>query len=99
MLIKDEKLNSSRIATCPSKMINNTPFASNSSNSVSKSEDFETFATQDRELLHTLEELGNVEKAKEHGVKFRSSKVTSLGFLMGHFYYYTSSSILAIGFF
>ena len=80
-------------------MINNTPIASNSSNSLSKSGDFETFATQDRELLDILEELGNVEKAKVHGVKFRSSKVTSLGRLMGHFYYDTSSSIIAIGFF
>ena len=85
MLIKDEKLNSSRIATCPSKMINNTPIASNSFKSFSKSGDFETFARQDRELLDILEELGNVEEAKEHGVKFRSSKVTSLGRLMGHF--------------
>ena len=99
MLIKDEKLNFSRIATCPSKMINNKPIASNSANSFSKSGDFETFATQDRKLLDILQELGNVEKAKEHGVKFRSSQVTSLGRLMGHFYYDTSSSILAIGFF
>ena len=94
MLIKDEKLNSSRTATCPSKMINNTPIASNSSNPFSKSGDFETFATQDRKLLDILEELGNVEKAKEHDVN-----VTSLGRLRGHFCYETSSSILAIGLF
>ena len=53
---------------------------SNSSNSFSKLGDFETFDTQDRELLDVLEELGNVEKAKEHDVN-----VTSLGRLMGHF--------------
>ena len=80
LLIKDEKLNSSRIATSPPKMINNTSIASNSSNSFSKSGDFETFDTQDRELLDILEELGNVEKAKEHDVN-----VTSLGRLRGHF--------------
>ena len=80
LLIKDEKLNSSRIATSLPKMINNTSIASNSSNSFSKSGDFETFDTQDRELLDILEELGNVEKAKEHDVN-----VTSLGRLRGHF--------------
>ena len=64
LLIKDEKLNSSRIATSLSKMINNTSIASNSSNSFSKSGDFETFDTQDCELLDILEELGNVEKAQ-----------------------------------
>ena len=80
LLIKDEKLNSSRIATSPPKMINNTSIASNSSNSFSKSGDFETFDTQDRELLDILEELGNVEKAKEDDVN-----VTSLGRLRGHF--------------
>ena len=53
---------------------------SNSSNSFSKLGDFETFDTQDSELLDILEELGNVEKAKEHDVN-----VTSLGRLMGHF--------------
>ena len=80
LLIKDEKLNSSRIATSLPKMINNTSIASNSSNSFSKSGDFETFDTQDRELLDILEELGNVEKAKEDDVN-----VTSLGRLRGHF--------------
>ena len=80
LLIKDEKLNSSRIATSPPKMINNTSIASNSSNSFSKSGDFETFDTQDRKLLDILEELGNVEKAKEHHVN-----VISLGHLRGHF--------------
>ena len=78
--IKDEKLNPSRIATSPPKMINNTSIVSNSSNSFSKSEDFETFDTQDRELLDILEELGNAEKDKEHDVN-----VTSLGRLMEHF--------------
>ena len=53
---------------------------SNSSNSFSKLGDFETFDTQDSELLDILEELGNLEKAKEHDVN-----VTSLGRLMGHF--------------
>ena len=76
--IKDEKLNPSRIATSPPKMINNTSIVSNSSNSFSKSEDFETFDTQDRELLDILEELGNIEEAKEH------VNVTSLGRLRGH---------------
>ena len=80
LLIKDEKLNSSRIATSLSKMINNTSIASNSSNSFSKSGDFETFDTQDCKLLDILEELGNVKKAKEHHVN-----VTSLGHLRGHF--------------
>ena len=75
MLIKDEKLKSSRIETSPPKTINNTSIASNSSNSFSKSGDFETFNTQD-----ILEELGNVEKAKEHDVN-----VTRLGRLRGHF--------------
>ena len=37
LLIKDEKLNSSRIATSPPKIINNTSIFSNSSNSFSKS--------------------------------------------------------------
>ena len=70
LLIKGEKLNSSRIATSPPKIINNTSIASN----------FETFDTQDREVLDILEKLGNVEKAKEHDVN-----VTSLGRLRGHF--------------
>ena len=61
-------------------MINNTSIASNSSNSFSKSRDVKTFDTQDRELLDILEELGNVEKDKEHDVN-----VTSLGRLRGHF--------------
>ena len=43
-LIKDEKLNSSRITTFPPKIIN-TSIVSNSSNSFSKSEDFENFDT------------------------------------------------------
>ena len=80
LLIKDEKLNSSRIATSPPKMINNTSIASNSSNSFSKSGDFETFHTQNGELSDILEELGNVEKHKEHDIN-----VTSLGRLRGHF--------------
>ena len=42
--------------------------------------EFETFDTQDRELLNILEQLGNIEKAKEHDVN-----VTSLGPLRGHF--------------
>ena len=53
---------------------------SSSSNSFSKSGDFETFDTQDCELLDILEELGSVEKAKEYDVN-----VTSLGCLRGHF--------------
>ena len=65
LLIKDEKLNSSRITTYPPKIINNTSIVGNSSNSFSKSE---TFDTQDRHLLDILEELGNVEKTKEHDV-------------------------------
>ena len=77
MLIKDGKLNSSRIATYPPKIINNTSIVGNSSNSFSKSE---TFDTQDRHLLDILEELGNVEKAKEHDVN-----VAHLGRLRGHF--------------
>ena len=80
LLIKDEKLNSSRIVTSPPKMISNTSIASNSSNSFSKVGDFETFDTQDRELLDVLEELGNVEKAKGHDVD-----VTRLSRLKGHF--------------
>ena len=64
LLKKDEKLNSSRIVTSLPKMINDTSIASNSSNSFSKSGDFETFDTQDCELLDILEELGNVEKAQ-----------------------------------
>ena len=80
LLIKDEKLDSSRIATSPPKTINNTLIASNYSNPFSKSGDFNTFDIQDRKLLDILEELGNVEKAKEHDVN-----VTSLGHLRGHF--------------
>ena len=80
LLIKDEKLNSSRIATSPPKIINNTSIVSNSSDSFSKSGDFQTFDKQDRELLYILKEFGNVEKAKEHDVN-----VTSLGCLRGHF--------------
>ena len=80
LLIKDEKLNSSRIASSPPKIINNTSIVSNSSNSFSKSGDFETFDTQDHDLLDILEELRNVEKAKEHDVN-----VTSLGRLREHF--------------
>ena len=80
MLIKDEKLNSSRRATSPPKIINNTSIVSNYSNSFSKSGDFETFDLRDRELLYILEELNNVENAKEHDVN-----LTSLGRLGGHF--------------
>ena len=70
---------SSRIATSPPKITNNnTSVVSNSSNSFSKSGDFETFDTPDRLLLHILE--GNVEKAREHDVN-----MTSLGRLRGHF--------------
>ena len=61
-------------------MINNTSIASNSSNSFSKSGDFETFDTEDRELLDILEELGNVDKGKEHDVN-----VISLGRLRVYF--------------
>ena len=43
LLIKDEKRNSSRIVTSPSKMINNTSISSNSSNSFSKSGNFKSF--------------------------------------------------------
>ena len=89
LLMKDEKLNSSRIATSPPKMINNTSIASNSSNSFSKSGDFETFDTQDREILDILEKFGNVEKAKEHDV------VTSLGRLRGYFCSDTSHRVLS----
>ena len=80
LLIKDEKLNSSRRATSPPKIINNTSIVSNYSNSFSKSGDFETFDLRDRELLYILEELNNVENAKEHDVN-----LTSLGRLGGHF--------------
>ena len=89
---KDEKLNSSRKVISPPKMINNTSIISNYSNSFSKSGDFETFNTQDRELLDILEQLGKVGKAKGHDVN-----VTSLGRLRGH-YVLTLSVILAIGF-
>ena len=58
LLIKDEKLNSSRIGTSPPMIINNMSIVGNS---FSKSGDFETFDTQDRELLDILEVLGNVE--------------------------------------
>ena len=80
LFIKDEKFNSSRIATSPPKMINKTSIASNSSNSFSKSRNFETLDTRDRELLDILEELGNAQKAKEHDVN-----VTTLSRLRGHF--------------
>ena len=80
LLVKDEKLNSSRRATSPPKIINNTSIVSNYSNSFSKSGDFETFDLRDRELLYILEELNNVENAKEHDVN-----LTSLGRLGGHF--------------
>ena len=77
---KDEKLNSSRKVISPPKMINNTSIISNYSNSFSKSGDFETFNTQDRELLDILEQLGKVGKAKGHDVN-----VTSLGRLRGNY--------------
>ena len=80
LLTMDEKLNSSRTVISPPKMINNTSIISNYSNSFSKSGDFETFNTQDRELLDILEQLGNVGKAKGHDLN-----VTSLGRLRGHF--------------
>ena len=80
LLIKDEKLNSSRIPSSLPNMINNTSIASNSSYSFSKSADFETFDKQDRELLDILKELGNVDKGKEHDVN-----VTSLGRLRVYF--------------
>ena len=80
LLTMDEKLNSSRAVISPPKMINNTSIISNYSNSLSKSGDFETFNTQDRELLDILEQLGNVGKAKGHDLN-----VTSLGRLRGHF--------------
>ena len=79
-LIKNKKLTSSKIATSPPKAINNTSIVSNSSNSFSKLGEFETFDKQDHELLNILEELGNVEKAKEDDVN-----VTSLDRLRGHF--------------
>ena len=60
LLIKDEKLNSSRIPSSLPNMINNT------------SADFETFDKQDRELLDILKELGNVDKGKEHDVNVTS---------------------------
>ena len=63
-----------------------------SSDSFRKSEDFETFHTQDRKLLDLLGELGNVEGAKEHDIN-----VISLGRLREHFVS-TLSSILIIGF-
>ena len=58
--MKDEKHNSSRIATSPPKIINNTSIVSSSSDSFRKSGDFETFDTQDREFLDILEDLGNI---------------------------------------
>ena len=60
LLMKDENLNSSRIATLTPKIINNTSIVSSSSDAFRKSGDFETFDTQDREFLDILEELGNV---------------------------------------
>ena len=90
--MKDEKFNSSRITKSPLKIINNTSIVSNSSDSFRKSEDFETFHTQDHKLLDLLGKLGNVEGAKEHDVN-----VTSLGRLREHFVS-TLPSILAIGF-
>ena len=80
LLTMDEKLNSSRAVISPPKMINNTSIISNYSNSFSKSGDFETFNTQDRELLDILEQLGKVGKTKGHDVN-----VTSLGRLRGHY--------------
>ena len=64
LLMKDEKLNSSKIATPPPKITNNTSIVSNPSDSFRKSGDFKTFDTQDRELLDILEELGNVKVLK-----------------------------------
>ena len=49
LLMKDEKLNSSIIATSPPKIINNTSIVSKSSDSFRKSGDIETFGTQDRD--------------------------------------------------
>ena len=80
LLITDEKLNFFRIATSPPKIINNPSIVSNSSNSFRKSEDFEALDTQDPQLLDILEELGNVESAKEHDVNMKN-----LGHLRGHF--------------
>ena len=61
LLMKNEKLNYSRIATSSPKMINNTSIINmlilrNLSDSFRKSRDFETFDTQDHELLGILEE-------------------------------------------
>ena len=80
MLKKDENLNSSRIATYPRKIVNNTSIVSSSTNPFRKSGDFEAFDTEDREWLDILEDLANVESAKEHDVN-----VTSLGRLKRQF--------------
>ena len=80
MLIKDENLNSSRIATYPPKIVNNTSIVSNSSNSFRKLGDFETFDTEDCELIYILEDLCNAESAKE-----LDANVTSLSRLKRQF--------------
>ena len=58
--MKDGKLNSSRIATSPPKIISNTSIVSSSSDSLKKSRDFQRFDTQDREFLAILEKLSNL---------------------------------------
>ena len=57
MLMSDKKINPSRIATSPPKIINNTFIVSNSYDSYRKSGNFETFGTQDHELLDILERV------------------------------------------
>ena len=57
MLMSDKKINPSRIATSPPKIINNTFIVSNSYDPYRKSGNFETFDTQDRELLDILERV------------------------------------------
>ena len=57
MLMSGKKINPSRIATSPPKIINNTFIVSNSYDSYRKSGNFETFNTQDRELLDILERV------------------------------------------
>ena len=80
MLLKDEKLNSSRIAISLSNHINDTLIFSNSPGSFRKSVDFETFDTKDHKLLDILEEVGNAASVKEKDVN-----VKNLGRLRGYF--------------
>ena len=57
MLMSGKKIKPSRIATSPPKIINNTFIVCNSYDSYRKSGNFETFNTQDRELLDILERV------------------------------------------